>query len=90
MITQGNNPLSAVVWLKYVVSDDYADNDEFYGLNIIEKFDDELMKRHMYRDPVQLLFRIVLCRSLLNVFTTFRYEEDKNTKDYAACFPVSP
>ena len=57
-------------------------------MDIVEKFDDEQMRRHMYRDPVQLGFWIVLGRSLLNVFTTFKLEEDPNTKDYAAHFPL--
>ena len=75
------NPLPAVVRLKYAVSPNHADNDKFYGLNIIEKFDDEQMKRHMYRDPVQLGLRIIINRSLVNVFT-FRYEEDTNTAHF--------
>ena len=56
------------------------EDDEFYGLNIVEKFDDEAMAKHVYRDPVQLEVRIVLCRSLITVFMTFHYVEDPNTK----------
>ena len=88
MISPGPSPLPAVVRLKYAVLTDKAENDEFYGMNIIEKFDDEHMQRHVYRDPVQLALRIILGRSLVKVFTKFNYEEDKNTKDYAARFPV--
>ena len=87
MISPGKNPLSAVVWLKYAVSDDNIDNDEFYGLNIVDKFDNEVMERHMYRDPVRFGVQIVLSRSLINIFTTFHYEQDPNTKDFAAHFP---
>ena len=57
-------------------------------MNIVEKFDDEQMQRHVYRDPVQLLLRIIMCRSLVKVFTKFNYEEDPNTKEYAAHFPI--
>ena len=74
--------------LKYAVSTDHAENDEFYGMNIVEKFDDEQMQRHVYRDPVQLSLRIIIGRSLVKVFTNFNYEEDTNTKDYAARFPI--
>ena len=74
--------------LKYAVSTNQAENDKFYGMNIVEKFDDEQMQRHVYRDPVQLGLRIIIGRSLVKVFTTFQYEEDTNTKDYAAHFPV--
>ena len=88
MISPGPNPLPAVVRLKYAVSRDQAENDEFYGMNIVEKFDDEQMQRHVYRDPVQLSLRIIMCRSLVKVFTKFNYEEDPNTKDYAARFPI--
>ena len=53
----------------------------------MEKFDDEVMAKHVYRDPVQLGVCIVLCRSLITVFMTFCYVEDPNTKDFAAQFP---
>ena len=53
----------------------------------MEKFDDEAMAKHVYRDPVQLGVCIVLCRALITVFTTFHYVEDPNTKDFAAQFP---
>ena len=88
MISPGPNPLPAVMRLKYSVSPEKAGNEEFYGMNIVEKFDDEQMRRHVYRDPVQLSLRIIMCRSLVKVFTKFNYEEDPNTKDYAACFPI--
>ena len=87
IISPGNNPLPAVVHLKYLVTGNKVEDDEFYGLNIVEKFDDEAMAKHVYRDPVQLGVCIVLCRSLINVFTTFHYVEDPNTKDFAAQFP---
>ena len=73
--------------LKYSVTGNQVEDEEFCGLNIIDKFDDEAMAKHVYNDPVQLAVRIVLCRSLIKVFTTFRYEEDPNTKDFAACYP---
>ena len=63
------------------------EDEEFYGLDIVDKFDDEVMAKHVYNDPVQLAVRIILCRSLTKVFTTFRYEEDPNMKDFAARFP---
>ena len=89
VISPGPNPLPAVMRLKYAVSPDKAENDKFYGMNIVEKFDDEQMRRHVYRDPVQLSVRIIMCRSLVKVFTKFNYEEDTNTKDYAAHFPFT-
>ena len=70
--------------LLYSVTGNEVDDDEFYGLNIVEKLDDEVMAKHVYKDPVQLGVHIVLCRSLINMFTTFRYEEDPNTKYFAA------
>ena len=88
MISPGPNPLPAVVRLKYAVGPQRPGNEEFYGMNIVEKFDDEQMRRHVYRDPVQLSLRIIMCRSLVKVFTKFNYEEDRNTKDYAARFPI--
>ena len=84
VISPGKNPLPAVVHLKYSVSGNQVEDEEFYGLNIMEKFDDEVMAKHVYNDPVQLGVHIVLCRSLIKVFTTFRYEEDPNTNDFAA------
>ena len=87
VISPGPNPLPAVIRLKYAASPDLVNRDEFYGLTIVEKWDDEDMKRHVYRDPVQLGVRLIIGRSLINVFTTFRYVEDTNTKDYAARFP---
>ena len=45
------------------------------------------MAKHVYNDPVQLAVHIVLCRSLIKVFMTFHYEEDPNTKDFAAHYP---
>ena len=87
VISPGPNPLPAVVHLKYSVSGSKVEDDEFYGLDIVDKFDDEAMAKHVYNDPVQLAVRIILCRSLIKVFTTFRYEEDPNTKDFAARFP---
>ena len=73
--------------LKYSVTGNQVEDEEFYGLNIMEKFDDEVMAKHVYNDPVQLAVCIVLCRSLIKVFTTFHYEEDPNTKDFAAHYP---
>ena len=87
VISPGPNPLPAVVHLKYSVSGRKVEDDEFYGLDIVDKFDDEAMAKHVYAEPVQLAVRIILCRSLIKVFTTFRYEEDPNTKDFAARFP---
>ena len=87
VISPGPNPLPAVVHLKYSVSGSKVEDDEFYGLDIVDKFDDEAMAKHVYNDPVQLAVRIILCRSLIKVFTSFHYEEDPNTKDFAARFP---
>ena len=87
IINPGKIPLPAVVHLKYSVTGNQLEDDEFYGLNIMEKFDDEMMAKHAYRDPVQLGVYTVLCRSLITVFITFRYVEDPNTKDFAAQFP---
>ena len=87
IISPGKNPLPTVVHLKYSVTGNQLEDDEFYGLSIMEKFDDEVMAKHVYRDPVQLGVHIVLCRSLITVFTTFHYIEDPNTKDFPAQFP---
>ena len=87
VISPEPNPLPAVVHLKYSVSGSKVEDDEFYGLDIVDKFDDEAMAKHVYNDPVQLAMRIILCRSLIKVFTTFHYEEDPNMKDFAARFP---
>ena len=73
--------------LKYSVTGNQVEDEELYGLNIVDKFDDETMAKHVYNDPVQLAVRIVLCRSLIKVFTTFCYKEDPNTKDFAAHYP---
>ena len=73
--------------LKYSVTGNQVEDEEFYGLNIVDKFDDEAMAKHVYNDPVQLAVHIVLCRSLIKVFMTFHYEEDPNTKDFAARYP---
>ena len=73
--------------LKYSVTENQVEDEEFYGLDIVEKFDDEAMAKHVYNDPVQLAVRIVLYRSLIKVFTTFHYKEDPNTKDFAARYP---
>ena len=73
--------------LKYSVTGNEVEDDEFYGLDIVDKYDDELMAKHVYKDPVQLGVRIVLCRSLIKMFMTFHYEEDPNTKDFAAHYP---
>ena len=73
--------------LKYSVTGNQVEDEEFYRLDMVEKFDDEAMAKHVYNDPVQLAVRIVLCRSLIKVFMAFRYEEDPNTKDFAACYP---
>ena len=73
--------------LKYSVTGNEVEDEEFYGLNIMEKFDDEVMAKHVYKDPVQLGLHIILCRSLIKVFMTFCYEEDPNTKDFAAHYP---
>ena len=73
--------------LKYSVTGNQVEDEEFYGLYIMEKFDDEAMAKHVYNDPVQLAVHIVLCRSLIKVFMTFRYEEDPNTKDFAVRYP---
>ena len=73
--------------LKYSVTGNKVEDEEFYGLDIINKFDDEAMAKHIYNDPAQLAVHIVLCRSLIKVFMTFCYKEDPNTKDFAACYP---
>ena len=73
--------------LKYSVSGNQVEDEEFYRLDIVEKFDDEVMAKHVYNDPVQLGVHIVLCRSLIKVITTFRYEEDPNTNNFAAHYP---
>ena len=73
--------------LKYSVTGNEVEDDEFYGLDIVDKYDDELMAKHVYKDPVQLGVRIVLCRSLIKMFMTFHYEEDPNTKDFTAHYP---
>ena len=73
--------------LKYSVTGDQVEDEEFYGLDIINKFDDDVMAKHIYNDPAQLAVRTVLCRSLIKVFMTFLYEEDPNTKDFAAHCP---
>ena len=87
IISPGKNPLPVVVHLKYSVTGNEVEDDEFYGLDIVDKYDDELMAKHVYKDPVQLGVHIVLCRSLIKMFTTFRYEEDPNTKDFTAHYP---
>ena len=87
IINPGPNPLPAVVHLKYSVSGNKVEDEEFYGLDIMDKFDDEAMAKHVYNNPVQLAVRTVLCRSLIKVFTTFCYEGDPNTKDFAAHYP---
>ena len=69
--------------LKYSVTGNQVEDEEFYGLDIMEKFYDEVMAKHVHNDPVQLGVHIVLCRSLIKVLTTFHYEEDPNTKDFA-------
>ena len=73
--------------LKYLVTGNEVEDEEFYGLNIMDKYDDEAMAKHVYKDPVQLGVCIVLCRSLINVFMTFHYNEYPNTKDFAAHYP---
>ena len=73
--------------LKYSVSGNKVEDEEFYGLDIMDKFDDEAMAKHVYNDPVQLAVCTVLCRSLIKVFMTFCYEEETNTKDFAAHYP---
>ena len=73
--------------LKYSVTGNQIEDDDFYAMDIVEKYNDELMAKHVYKDPVQLALRIIMCRSLIKVFTTFRYEEDENTKDFAARYP---
>ena len=73
--------------LKYSVTGNEVEDEEFYGLDIVDKYDDEVMAKHVYKDPVQLGVCIVLCRSLMKMFTTFRYNEDPNTKDFAAHYP---
>ena len=73
--------------LKYSVSGNKVEDEEFYGLDIVDKFDNEAIAKHVYNDPVQLAVCIVLSRSLIKVFMTFRYEEDPNTKDFAARYP---
>ena len=73
--------------LKYSVTGNQVEDGEFYGLDIVDKFDDETMAKHVYNDPVQLAVHIVLCRSLIKVFMTFCYKEDPNTKDFTACYP---
>ena len=84
IISLGTNPLPAVVCLKYSVTGNEVEDDEFYGLDIMDKYDDEGMAKHVYKDPVQLGVHIVLCRLLIKMFMTFHYEEDPNTKDFAA------
>ena len=44
VISPGPNPLPAVVHLKYSVSGSKVEDDEFYGLDIVDKFDDEAMQ----------------------------------------------
>ena len=73
--------------LKYSVTGNEVEDDKFYGLNIVDKYDDEVMAKHVYKDPVQLGVSIVLCRSLIKMFTTFNYKEDPNTKDFTAHYP---
>ena len=62
VVSPGPNRLPAVVHLKYSVSGSKVEDDEFYGLDIVDKFDDEAMAKHVYNDPVQLAVRIILCR----------------------------
>ena len=54
--------------LKYSVTGNQVEDEEFYGLDIVEKFDDEVMAKHVYNDPVQFGVHIVLYRSLIKVF----------------------
>ena len=61
-----DKPSPRAVCLKYSVTGNQVEDDEFYGLNIVEKFDDEAMAKHVYKDPVQLAVCIVLCRSLIS------------------------
>ena len=70
--------------LKYSVTGNEVEDEEFYGLDIVDKYDDEAMAKHVYKDPVQLGVCIVLCRSLIKMFMIFCYDEDPNTKDFAA------
>ena len=87
IVSPGANPLPAVVHLKYSVTGNEVEDEEFYGLDIMDKFYDEQMAKYVYKDPVQLGVHTVLCRSLIIVFSTFHYEEDPNTKDFAARYP---
>ena len=68
--------------LKYSVTGNEVKDDEFYGLDIMDKYDDEAMAKHVYKDPVQLGMHIVLCRSLIKMFMTLHYDNNKNLFTY--------
>ena len=73
--------------LKYSVTGNEVEDEEFYRLDIVEKYDDKAIAKHVYKDPVQLGVCIVLCMSLINMFMIFHYDEDPNTKDFTAHYP---
>ena len=40
--------------LKYSVTGNEVEDDKFLGLDMVDKYDDEAMAKHVYNDSVQL------------------------------------
>ena len=77
VVSPGKNPLPAKVRIKRHPTK----GDEFYNVDQRKWYSDGMPAKD-YEDPVQVQFRILLNRAMVNTFALFEYTYDEVIKKY--------
>ena len=83
VVSPGKNPLPAEVQIKRHPSK----GDEFYNVDQWKWYSDGMPVKD-YEDPVQIQFRILLNRAMVNTFALFEYTYDEVIKKYFPRLPM--
>ena len=83
VVSPGKNPLPAKVQIKRHPTK----GDEFYNVDQWKWYSDGMPAKD-YEDPVQIQFRILLNRAMVNTFALFEYTYDEVIKKYFPRLPM--
>ena len=83
VVSPGKNPLPAEVRIKKHPTK----GDEFYNVDQWKWYSDGMPAKD-YEDPVQIQFRILLNRAMVNTFALFEYTYDEVIKKYFPRLPM--
>ena len=83
MVSPGKNPLPAEVWIKRHPTK----GNEFYNVDQWKWYSDRMPAKD-YEDPVQIQFRKLLNRAMVNTFAMFEYTYDALIDKYFPRLPM--